>query len=77
MILGRILSNIQTAKVDRTQADKYKEMQSANKALLDSSMSELGQEALANTAKGSFQAMQNLQELNRMLQEQVKKNKEE
>ena len=77
MILGKIFSNIQTHKAEKaSQPQGAKEMQKANHDLLEQSMAGLSSEALANTAKGSFQAMMNLQELNRQLQAQVNKKDE-
>jgi len=77
MILGKIFSNIQTHKAEKAALPQgAKEMQKANHDLLEQSMAGLSSEALANTAKGSFQAMMNLQELNRQLQAQVNKKDE-
>ena len=79
MILNKIFSNLGSSAVKKagnSDADKYKDLQKTNNDLLKQSMNGLGQEALANTAKGSFQAMQNLQELNRQLQEQMRKNQQ-
>lgn len=77
MILGKIFSNIQTHKAEKAALPQgVKEMQKANHDLLEQSMAGLSSEALANTAKGSFQAMMNLQELNRQLQAQVNKKDE-
>ncbi|MCR5261197.1 MAG: hypothetical protein K6C94_05105 [Candidatus Gastranaerophilales bacterium] len=78
MILGRIFSNIQTHKAEKAaQPQGAKELQKANHDLLEQSMAGLSSEALANTAKGSFQAMMNLQALNQQLQAQVNKQQQE
>lgn len=78
MSIGKIFSNIgKSIKKTENIPKQYSDMQKQNKELLEHSMEPLSSEALANTTKGSFQAMQNLQELNKMLQQQLKSQQEQ
>lgn len=77
MSIGKIFSNIgKSIKKAENTPKQYSDIQKQNKELLERSMEPLSSEALANTAKGSFQAMQNLQELNKLLQQQTKSQQE-
>ncbi len=69
MSIGKIFSHFgkTTPKTEDSQQKKFNDMQKANKDLLQQSMEPLSSDALANTSKGSFQAMQSLQDLNRKL----------